>query len=111
MLSKCIDWFEVQEESNATQVAYFYVKYVILLLKKLENQKNKLKWLIFFFYNMCGMYVYNLLYVSILFFFKVHTRKKYNKCVYNVCTRFFFAKFPLTVYSINRHSPGPDSDG
>ncbi|KAL4149797.1 hypothetical protein QTP88_003661 [Uroleucon formosanum] len=51
MLSKCIDWFEVQEESNATQV---------LLLRQIRNiaaKKAREKKSQIFFYNMCGMYV------------------------------------------------------
>jgi len=43
MLSKCIDWFEVQAKNQMLRKSYSYVKYVILLLKKLENQKNQTK--------------------------------------------------------------------
>jgi len=39
MLSKCIDWFEVKK-NQMLRKSYLHVKYVILLLKKLENQKT-----------------------------------------------------------------------
>jgi hypothetical protein len=41
MLSKSIDWFEVQEEANATQVLLFRKIRNMAPLKKLVNQKNK----------------------------------------------------------------------
>jgi hypothetical protein len=42
MLSKCIEWFEGQEEANARR--YFsYVKYGTLPLRKHEPRRNKRK--------------------------------------------------------------------
>jgi len=41
MLSKCIDWFEIQKRRQIQRRSYFCVKYETLPLKKLEPRKNR----------------------------------------------------------------------